>query len=170
MLIIFNVWVGFFWKKSWHTRCSSMYSGFMSNTKPRDWQESSNRCQRPTVGAVLKLLLTLSDYYAYYFSYYTHDFKTTNCVSGQYSLRKSAFMISGPCHFFPPFPIFPVFPVFLKKPPNIVTASHMEARTWFRVIVLWNSRASGQCAVRYRGTCQQFPPKDCRFRQSLVFF
>jgi hypothetical protein len=70
-----------------------MYSGFMSNIKPKDRQGSSNRCQRPTVGAVLQLLFTLSDYHADYFSYYTHCFKTMNCVSGQYSLWKSACMI-----------------------------------------------------------------------------
>ncbi len=39
---------------------------FMSNKKPRDRQESFNRCQRPTVGAVFKLLFTLSDYNADY--------------------------------------------------------------------------------------------------------
>ena len=67
----------------------------MGNTKLRDGQASSYRCQRSTVGAVLKLLFTLFDYYANYFSYYTHYFKNTNGISGEHSLRKSASMISG---------------------------------------------------------------------------
>ncbi len=80
MLIISNVWAGFCWKKSWHPGCNSMYSGFMSNTKLRDRQASSYRCQSSTVSAVLKLLFTLFDYYADYFSYYTYYFKNTNGV------------------------------------------------------------------------------------------
>ncbi len=75
MLIISKVWAGFCWKKSWHPRCSTMYSGCVNNTKPRDGQASSYCCQRSTVGAALKLLFTLFDYYADYFSYYTHYFK-----------------------------------------------------------------------------------------------
>ncbi len=74
------------------------YSGCMSNTKLRDGQASSYRCQRSSVCAVLKLSFTLFDYYANYFSYYTHYLKNTSGVSGpgdsDYSWRKFASMIS----------------------------------------------------------------------------
>jgi hypothetical protein len=66
----------------------------MSNTKVWDRQASSYSCQRPTVGAVLKLLIQLKDYYAEYISYYTSYFQNTNGVSGENSLRKSTSMIS----------------------------------------------------------------------------
>jgi hypothetical protein len=72
-----------------------MYSGFMSNTNLRDRQASSYRCQGSTVGAVLKQLFTLFEYYADYFSYYADNFKNTNGVSGEYSFWKSVSMISG---------------------------------------------------------------------------
>jgi hypothetical protein len=47
------------------------------------------------ISAINQRLFTLCDYCADYFSYYTHYFKTTNGVSGEYSLWKSASMISG---------------------------------------------------------------------------
>ncbi len=67
----------------------------MSNTKLRDRQASSNRCQLPTAGAVLKLLFTLFDYYADFFCYYIYYFKISSGVLGEYSLRKSASMFCG---------------------------------------------------------------------------
>ncbi len=66
----------------------------MSNAKLGDRQESSDRCSRPTEGAVLKLLFTLFDYYTDYFSYYTHY----NCIS---KLR-TAFRFSIHCGNPPP--------------------------------------------------------------------
>jgi hypothetical protein len=45
--------------------------------------------------AINQLLFTLFDYYADYFSYYTHYFRNTNGVSGEHPLQKSASMISG---------------------------------------------------------------------------
>jgi hypothetical protein len=72
-----------------------MHSGFVSNTNLRDRRASSYRCQRSTIGAVLKLLFTLFEYHADYFSYYADYLNNTNGVSGEYSLCKSVSMISG---------------------------------------------------------------------------
>jgi hypothetical protein len=47
------------------------------------------------ISAMNQPLFTLFEYYADYFSYYTHYFKNTNGVSGECSLRKPASMISG---------------------------------------------------------------------------
>jgi hypothetical protein len=57
-----------------------------------------------------------------------------SCGLGSGPTSESARGPWGPNHFFPPFLVFPVFSCSKKNGRNIVTASHMEARTWFRVI------------------------------------